>query len=250
MFETSVIQVQTRTADRRYGLFTLSVAAHAAIIAGLVAASIASVEMPNEAPPLMTIPVFGHVPPALGTPDAKPAGPKPAAPQPAPQRTPVPQVVTAPSIIPATVEPVASSGTATADTGADTGTGDTGTVGVPWGSPGGIGIDGPPATQAIEQAPAILHVGGDVKAPVVIRRAQPDYPRAAMFARLGGYVILECVIDRSGTVRDAKVLQSSSKLFEQSALDAVQQWQFKPGTLHGQPVDVIFNLTVRFEINR
>ncbi len=29
---------------------------------------------------------------------------------------------------------------------------------------------------------------------------------------------------------------------------AVRQWKFKPGTLNGQPVDVIFNLTVNFKL--
>jgi len=251
MFETSVIQVQTRAPERRYGLFTVSVAAHAAVIVGLVAASLASVEMPNQAPNQMSIPIF-RMAPALGNPDAKPAPPKPAAQPPAQPRTPVPQVVTAPQTIPSTVVPVApaSSSTATSDAGTGSESGNsTGPVGVPWGSPDGVALDGPPVASVPEQS-APIPVGGDVKAPVAVQRVQPVYPRAAMFAKLNGYVILECVIDRSGVVRDAKVLQSSSKMFDQSALDAVQQWQFKPGTLHGQPVDVIFNLTVRFEINR
>ena len=29
---------------------------------------------------------------------------------------------------------------------------------------------------------------------------------------------------------------------------AVKQWKFRPGTLNGQPVDVIFNLTVNFTL--
>jgi hypothetical protein len=30
----------------------------------------------------------------------------------------------------------------------------------------------------------------------------------------------------------------------------VQQWQFKPGTLYGRPVDTIFDLTITFQITR
>ena len=97
---------------------------------------------------------------------------------------------------------------------------------------------------------APLRVGGDVKAPVVINRVEPSYPEVARKARISGIVIVECIIDRTGAVRDAKVVQSSSKLFEQSALDAVQRWQFSPGTLHGQPLDTIFDLTVKFEITQ
>jgi TonB family protein len=33
---------------------------------------------------------------------------------------------------------------------------------------------------------------------------------------------------------------------DQAAVDAVKRWKFKPGTLNGQPVPVIFTLTVNF----
>jgi periplasmic protein TonB len=36
---------------------------------------------------------------------------------------------------------------------------------------------------------------------------------------------------------------------DQAAVEAVKRWKFKPGTLNGQPVDVIFNLTVNFKLN-
>ena len=36
---------------------------------------------------------------------------------------------------------------------------------------------------------------------------------------------------------------------DQAAVEAVKKWKFKPGTLNGQPVDVIFNLTVNFKLN-
>jgi protein TonB len=249
MFETSVISVHTRNAERRYGLLTVSIAAHAAIIVAIVAASLAQTTMPENAPNQMLIPFIQSIPPALGTPDAKPAQ-RPAAPQPPrTQQVPVPQTVqTAPTTIPTTIEPAVASTSIGDDTTAATG--DTGTPGVPWGSEHGIGVDGPPATPGTIEQSGPLPVIGDVKAPVVLRRVQPVYPRAALAARMNGFVIVECIIDRTGVVRDTKVLRSSSALFETSALEAVQQWQFSPGSLHGRPVDTIFNLTVTFTISR
>ena len=127
----------------------------------------------------------------------------------------------------------------------------TGPLGVPWGSPVSVGIDGPPAGAAeVEQTGPLTAGVGDVKAPIVLKRVSPPYPRPAVFAHLNGFVIVECIIDRTGAIRDAKVVRSSSGLFEQAALDAVQQWQFAPGTLHGKPVDTIFDLTVTFTISR
>lgn len=250
MFETSVIRVQARATNRRFGLLTLSVVAHAAIIATIVASSLASVKMPNEAPNQMTYPTFDRVPPALGTPDAKPTVKPPVTPQqPQTQRTPVPQTVTVPTVIPSTTPETLSNTTGTETP--NTGTGDGGQKGVPWGSIDGVDPDGPPIANTVAEPTGPLVAGvGDVKAPVVLRRVQPVYPRAALFARMNGFVIVECIIDRTGVVRDAKVLKSSSAMFDQSALDAVQQWQFAPGSLHGKAVDTIFDLTVTFTISR
>ena len=93
-----------------------------------------------------------------------------------------------------------------------------------------------------------LRIVGDVKAPVVIRRVQPVYPKLALTARMNGTVVVECTIDKTGRVREAHVVSSTSPLFNQTAVDAVQQWQFAPGSLHGQAVDTIFDLTVTFRV--
>jgi TonB family protein len=57
------------------------------------------------------------------------------------------------------------------------------------------------------------------------------------------------VIDKSGAVRDVKVLKGLPFGLDQAAADAVRRWRFRPGTLNGQPVDVLFNLTVNFKLN-
>jgi TonB family C-terminal domain len=93
-----------------------------------------------------------------------------------------------------------------------------------------------------------VRVGGDVKAPVVLKRVEPVYVEEARKARISGIVIVEVVIDRTGHVTDGVVLKPLAFLSD-SALDAVKQWVFAPGTLNGSPVDVIFNLTVNFKLD-
>ncbi|PYQ26205.1 MAG: hypothetical protein DMF56_25500 [Acidobacteria bacterium] len=61
-------------------------------------------------------------------------------------------------------------------------------------------------------------------------------------------VILEAVIDRNGNVTEARVLKGLPFGLEQSALDAIKKWRFKPGTLNGQPVPVYYNLTINFQL--
>src|ERR1043165_5702084 len=94
-----------------------------------------------------------------------------------------------------------------------------------------------------------LRVGGDVKAPVVLYRVEPIYSADARANRVSGIVILEAVIGKDGLVKNVRVLKPLPFGLDQAAVDAVQQSQFKPGTLNGEPVDVIFNLTVNFKLD-
>ena len=94
-----------------------------------------------------------------------------------------------------------------------------------------------------------LRVGGDVNPPVTVKRVEPIYPDVARKARIEGMVILETIIDRNGNVTDVRVLKGLPLGIDQSAIDAVKRWKFKPGTLNGQPIPVIFTLTVNFTLH-
>ena len=54
------------------------------------------------------------------------------------------------------------------------------------------------------------------------------------------------MIGKDGSVKDATVLKGLPEGLSEAAMNAVRQWRFRPGTLNGEPVDVIFNLTVNF----
>ena len=108
-----------------------------------------------------------------------------------------------------------------------------------------FGIPGPPPPRPAEGP---LPVGGDVSAPVKIHAPDPVMPDVARRARLPGLVILEATIDREGIVRDVRVLKSAPLGMDRAAVEAVERWRFEPGTLRGEPVPVLYNLTVRFDI--
>ncbi len=92
-------------------------------------------------------------------------------------------------------------------------------------------------------------VGGVVKAPVAIKRVEPKYPEKARLLRISGIVILECTIDKSGVVRDGRVLKGlPAPTMAYAALEAVRRWQFQPATVDGEPVNVFFNLTINFKL--
>ncbi|HEX2061855.1 MAG TPA: energy transducer TonB, partial [Thermoanaerobaculia bacterium] len=94
----------------------------------------------------------------------------------------------------------------------------------------------------------LLRAGGNVVAPVVIERVEPQYPRGSFQRRSSGMVMAEAIITRTGCVRDVRVVaQSHAGELNSAAVLALSKWKFKPGTLDGQPVDVLFHLTINFK---
>ena len=80
-------------------------------------------------------------------------------------------------------------------------------------------------------------------------RVEPKYTDVARSARVAGIVIIEAIIDKNGNVDRVRVVKGLPMGLSEEAERAVRQWKFRPGTLNGQPVDVIFNLTVNFKLN-
>jgi periplasmic protein TonB len=112
----------------------------------------------------------------------------------------------------------------------------------------GTGTEGE-GTGSPADASGPLRVGGDVKAPVAIDRADPLYTEGARKARISGIVILEAIIDKQGNVDNVRVIKGLPLGLSEEAERAVKKWRFRPGTLNGQPVATIFNLTVNFKLD-
>jgi len=120
--------------------------------------------------------------------------------------------------------------------------------GTPGGAVGGTGKGDADVKPAAPPSDGPLRVGGDVKAPVVMKRVEPQYNELARHARVQGVVIVEAVIDKNGNVDKVNVLKGLPMGLSDAAIEAVKEWKFRPATLNGQPVDVIFNLTVNFTL--
>jgi TonB family protein len=92
---------------------------------------------------------------------------------------------------------------------------------------------------------APMRVGGNIRAPIKIKNAEPVYPAIAKSARVAGVVTIEATIGEDGKVIDAKVVHSVPML-DQAALDAVRQWEYQPTLLNGVPVPVLMTVTINF----
>lgn len=73
---------------------------------------------------------------------------------------------------------------------------------------------------------------------VHVNVAPPVYPRRAEIRDVSGWVELEFTVTANGETADIEVLRANPrKIFDKSAVEAVQQWTFEPRVYRGQPID-------------
>jgi TonB family protein len=92
-----------------------------------------------------------------------------------------------------------------------------------------------------------LAVGGDVKPAKMISSVHPAYPMLAKNQHVSGNVLIDALIDPTGSVTTMKIL-SGPTLLHQAALDALKQWKYQPATLDGKPVAMHLTVTVQFRL--
>src|SRR5688572_16882539 len=86
--------------------------------------------------------------------------------------------------------------------------------------------------------------------PVVVEHAKPTYTEAAMRARIEGEVVLTIEITAEGTVANPRVRKSLDREhgLDEAAIEAAGRWRFKPATKDGQPVAVVAELIISFNL--
>jgi TonB family protein len=97
-------------------------------------------------------------------------------------------------------------------------------------------------------APQIYHVGGDVSAPQLIFAPTPEYSKEAKRAKYQGICIISTIVDPEGNPQRVQVVRHLGKGLDQKAVEAVRQYRFKPGILHGKAVAVEVNIEVNFRL--
>jgi protein TonB len=133
-------------------------------------------------------------------------------------------------------------------------------IGVPGGMDGGVpgGIPLSIATTMGPPPPSPPPVRGKATSPRQVRISHldpamlifhptPEYPPVAKMARIQGTVRLKAVIGTDGRVENLKVI-SGHPLLLQAAVDAVSRWRYQPTLLNGEPVEVLTEIDVIFQL--
>ena len=83
--------------------------------------------------------------------------------------------------------------------------------------------------------------------PEMIKQVPPQFPEVARKAGIQGSVILKVLIGLNGQVEEATVLRGK-EILQQSALEAIYQYKFKPAKQNDKPVKVWLTMPIRFQL--
>jgi TonB family protein len=108
-----------------------------------------------------------------------------------------------------------------------------------------------PAAVLAQQSDSTVYKPGDgVSLPSVVKQVNPDYTPEAKSQRIEGRVGLDCVVRADGAVSDIKVTRSLDPVYglDRKAVEAMGQWQFKPGMKDGKAVAVQIAVEMNFTL--
>lgn len=94
----------------------------------------------------------------------------------------------------------------------------------------------------------VYKIGGDVSAPRIISKIEPEYSDAAKNKKIEGGVLLRVVIDTAGAPRDIRVMRSLDPDLDANAIAAITEWRFAPAKKDGKAVSCEANIEVNFRL--
>jgi TonB family protein len=102
-------------------------------------------------------------------------------------------------------------------------------------------------------APPMAHSHADVAtAPVlpaeILWKPTPIYTAEARNSRIQGEVLLEVILEASGSLRVVRVVRALGYGLDDNAVKAAEQIRFKPATRNGQPADSTVVLHIVFQL--
>jgi TonB family protein len=87
-----------------------------------------------------------------------------------------------------------------------------------------------------------------VTMPILVLKTEPEYSDEARRVKRSGTVTLKIVVDAKGLPSSILVMQPLGFGLDESAVDAVRHWRFKPGLKDGRPVPVEAVVEVSFRL--
>jgi TonB family protein len=85
----------------------------------------------------------------------------------------------------------------------------------------------------------------------LIHYVPPQFPLSARKKALSGWVDVQFIVNKDGSVSDPSVAEAEpAGVFEQSAMEAVRKWRYRPTLRDGQPINQRARVRVRFALEQ
>ncbi len=103
-------------------------------------------------------------------------------------------------------------------------------------------------TRRSTYASAVHRVGDGVAAPTLLYKVEPEYSEEARAAKFQGTVLLYVEIGPDGQAHNISIKRTLGMGLDEKAIEAVEQWKFRPGAMGGQPTTVAATIEVNFRL--
>lgn len=111
-----------------------------------------------------------------------------------------------------------------------------------------LALKNDPGKDAAGDLPTKVRVSQGVLEGAKIKDVPPSYPAFAKLAHIQGDVTMAATIDKSSNIANLCVRQPAGGGLDEAAVEAVEQWKYRPYLLKGQLVEVETLITVRFHM--
>lgn len=110
-----------------------------------------------------------------------------------------------------------------------------------------------PSIQSIDPLSPLLgpppeRIGGDVSAPSILSKREPEYTETARLSHYSGTAVFRVIIDAHGFPTNIRLVRGLGYGLDEKGAQAISGWRFRPATKNGTPVAVRANIEVNFRL--
>lgn len=107
------------------------------------------------------------------------------------------------------------------------------------------GVDEDEKSSAVDP---VYEPGGDIRPPKLIHYVEPKFSRDSKEAFVEGTVKISTIVTVEGEASECHVTAGLTEGQDKTAMEALKQWRFQPGTKEGKPVRVRVTVEVGFHL--
>jgi len=91
--------------------------------------------------------------------------------------------------------------------------------------------------------------GAQIVLPSIVKQVETKYPNQSLNSIVEEPIVIEMIVGRDGRAHTPRVVGGlGAPMVAYATLEAVRQWEFKPATADGQPIDAPYRFTMNYKV--